>query len=137
MSLLAVDMTDVAFVCATYCMRRIGYMGTIHEFLLIEPEKYTTTTDVLIGDILVWNTNDSRGEVPALEICKGTIISSFIKFDRHYGIFEGNGLVSDVRLMGDMMIPNIRFRRLSDLLREPDGVIRFKNLINLEALHND
>ena len=124
MSLLAVDMTDVAFVCATYCMRRIGYMGTIHEFLLIEPEKYTTTTDVLIGDILVWNIDNAEGEVPALEICKATIISSFTKFNKHYGVFEGNGLVSDIRLMGDMLIPNIRFRRLSGLLREPDGIIR-------------
>ena len=134
--LLDVDMTDVAYVCATYCMRRVGYKGTIHQFLSIVPDKYTT--DILLGDILVWNV-DAEGEVPALEISQSTIISSFAKFDRHYGVFEGSELelVSDVRLMGDMLIPNIRLRRLSDLLREPDGIIRFKNLINLEASHND
>ncbi len=125
-NLKRVDLTDLVFVCATYCMRRIGYRGSIYDFLSIVPDKYLDTysyEDVAIGDILIWETNEPTC-TPALEIIDATIISSFIKLDKHYAVYEGNDLVSDTTLIGDMQIPNIRCRRLSHLKYRPDGIIR-------------
>ena len=123
MTLCDVDLTDLMWSCAVYVMRRIGYNGTIHDFLKLEHHKYHYPIN--IGDVVLWDNCDNSYSTPAMRVENNLPISDYLKLDKHYAVYEGNDIISDIQLLGDMQLPGIRFRKLSDLHTKPAYIIEF------------
>ena len=123
MKLCDVDLTDLTWTCAVYVMRRIGYNGTIHDFLKLKYHKYHYPFN--IGDVVLWKHRDTSYSTPAIRIENDLPINEYLKLDKHYAVYEGNGIISDIQLLGDMQLPGIRFRKLRDLHTKPAYIIEF------------
>lgn len=120
--LYAVDLTDINYPCILYAMRRTCAKGSLQSFIDAE-QKYLGKQE--IGDVLVWHLceDDTSRDNANTRIDSHGIISSHIKYDKHYAVYEGDGLVSDTVGLGDMCLINIRIRRLDEIRTKPDGII--------------
>ena len=117
----AVDLTDITYPCATYALRRVGSHWPVERLINFPPEPFF---ELNVGDVLVWDVLDSPKEMSAYVIDEhGRPISRVVAYNRHFGVFEGDGVVSDVKFIGELVIPNIRVRRLSEMARQPTGRI--------------
>lgn len=117
----AVDLTDITYPCATYALRRVGSHWPVERLINFPPEPFF---ELNVGDVLVWDRLDSPKEMSAYVIDeRGRPISRVVAYNRHFGVFEGDGVVSDVKFIGEPAIPNIRMRRLSEVARQPTGRI--------------
>lgn len=117
----AVDLTDITYPCATYALRRIGSHWPVERLLNFPPEPFT---ELNVGDILVWDRLDSPEETSAYIMDEhGRPISRSVAYNRHLGVYEGDGVVSDVKFIGELGIPNIRMKRLSEMPKQPTGRI--------------
>lgn len=117
----AVDLTDITYPCATYALRRVGSHWPVERLLNFPHEPFT---ELNVGDILVWDRLDSPEETSAYIMDKhGWPISRSVAYNRHFGVYEGDGVVSVVRFIGELGIPNIRMKRLSEMPKQPTGRI--------------
>lgn len=108
------------FPCVTYVLERTGINESPGDF--VSGKKWNIVSFdidmVTIGDIVCWS-NDSLITEVTLEIVDGVPISERIAINNHYGVYEGNGLVSDLTIDGDSYAPRIRVRDVRKS-REPD-----------------
>ena len=95
--------------------------GSISELLSTFGSEYNEAT-VQHGDILMWESEPKYEEVATTILDSGRVITSQATKDRHYGVYEANGYVSDLSFDKHSAIPKIRVRMLSEL-REPSRVI--------------
>lgn len=121
-----VRLTAFLFPCVTYVLERVGVDQSPEEFMRGIGWKLSTFTrkDVQVGDIVCWNKDQYLTDV-TLEIVGGVPVSERIVINNHYGVYEGNGLVSDLTINGDNYAPRIRVMSV-DRSRTPDFIVRRK-----------
>ncbi len=124
-----VMMPELIWPCWAYAFRRVGYPTCIlsQEWFKNELQKYLEqyNLDYLEKDnILVWkNIKEEIMYEPVKINTDGNIISMRISLSYHVGVYEGNGIVSDMIAPPVGSIPFvIRNRNLCDL-HTPDFVI--------------
>ena len=116
-----VHLEEFMYPCAHYALQRTGMPGSISELLSTFGSEYNEAT-VQHGDILMWEQEPKYEEVATTILANGRVITSQATKDRHYGVYEANGYVSDLSFDKHSAIPKIRVRMLSEL-REPSRVI--------------
>ena len=116
-----VHLEEFMYPCAHYALQRTGMQGSISELLSTFGSEYSEAT-VQHGDIVMWENEPTHEEVSTTILANGRVITSQATKDRHYGVYEGGGYVSDLAFDTHSDIPKIRVRELSEL-REPSRVI--------------
>ena len=116
-----VHLEEFMYPCAHYALQRTGMPGSISELLSTFGAEYSEAT-VQRGDILMWESAPTHEEVATTILDNGRVITSQVTKDRHYGVYEAGGYVSDLAFDKGSAIPKIRVRVLSEL-REPNRVI--------------
>ena len=117
---------DFAYPCVCYAKRRTESPLPIKDILELSCERYTATTILNIGDIVVWQHNrDIKITDVMLTIMDKCVITTKARFDRHFGVYEGDGMVSDLTFDSDNYHPRIRLMPLSEH-PTPRDIIRFK-----------
>lgn len=121
MTLHNVSIEDLNYPCVMYAMRRSGMADMdIKEFYHAgQPydEKLCTP-----GAVLIWEIDAAQNDIVAQTIEDSVPISTSVRYDRHFGVYEGNNKVSDTTVVGEHSLVSIRIRRLSDI-RKPDLII--------------
>lgn len=121
MALRNVSMEDINYPCILYAMRRSGMIDMdMKEFYHAgQPydEKLCTP-----GAVLIWEIDAAHNDIVAQAIEDSVPISTSVRYDRHFGVYEGNNKVSDTIAVGEHSLVSIRIRRLSDI-RKPDLII--------------
>ena len=121
-----VNLMDIAYPCATYALRRVGSNWSVERLLNYMPEPYS---ELSVGDIVVWDNLDSPDESSAYIMDEhGRPIWRSVTYKKHMAVYEGDGVVSDVKLIGKLGIPNIRMKRLSEMPKKPTGIIPVRAL---------
>jgi hypothetical protein len=132
-SLKSVFLADFAYPCVAYIIQRLGLSHDIEAILLIHGERYNATTTLEIGDVLVWERSDSLTISDAtLTIGKHGPVTTKLRLGRHFGVYEGNGLVSDITFDGDTYYPRIRLMPLSEH-PVPRIVLRHNMLVDIQG----
>lgn len=119
-TLYAVDLYDINYPCLYYAMQRIGTRLSREAF--VGKEKVFSGT-MSKGDILVWHIEEPSRYCNAQSIRGNVPIHDTIIYDRHYAVYEGDGLVSDTTVQEETSIVFIRIRRLDSLNTKPRGII--------------
>jgi hypothetical protein len=128
--LKSVDLTEFAYPCITFIIKRCGLSLSIKEILETPIEKYETFTKLAIGDILIWdNVTPPEPDLMTL-IFDSTVgvITSSVDLSKHFGVYEGNGLVSDVVHDSNTYYPHIRVMTIDDHSNMPSSYIKLKTL---------
>lgn len=120
-----VDISDFYCFCGLYAVWRTGVKFTLGELLKEEGTQFTSINDLKIGDILVWECNGPRVTYPS-KIKNNVLLTVSVNNNKHYGVYEGNGVVSDLSFLSDFdhnQWPILRMRELEKLTL-PDKVIQ-------------
>lgn len=119
-------LTHFLFPCVTYVLQRTGVDQDPEEFMGgmgWDLSSYSRKA-VQVGDIVCW-ANDQRITDVTLEIVDGVPVSERIAVNNHYGVYEGDGRVSDLTIDGNDYAPRIRVMNV-DRSRTPDFIVRRK-----------
>lgn len=126
-----VFLSDFLYPCATYVVKRLGLsMSPISLYAFpAEKLKEDELSNLQIGDVVIWDwrKNEPPSEVVLSISNKGPVTSKQYR-GRHYGVYEGNGIVSDITFYGDSTTPCIRQMYLHDKKTDPVEVIRYTTL---------
>lgn len=126
-----VFLADFAYPCVAYVIRRLGIEIDTEDLLMCHGEKYTPATVFDVGDIIIWERSDGPNVSDAtLTIGEFGPVTTKLYLGRHFGVYEGHGLVSDTTFDGDTYSPRIRLMRLSDR-SAPKEFLQLHNLQNL------
>lgn len=121
---------EFVYPCATYVVKRLGIDMSPIDLYDFPGEKFEEGVTVLHpGDVLIW---DWRKDSPATDVVLGMSekgpITSKQKYGRHFGVYEGNDIVSDITFYGDSTTPFIRQMFLDDKKTNPVEFIRYNTL---------
>lgn len=124
--------------CLTYAIQRIGLdpSGASYEeigrWFDVHPFFFGPLCNT--GVILVWDANAKISDLPFEIDDHGRIISRPVIHGVHFGVYEGNGLVSDCsRLDSPGSLPILRMRHLNEFKRQPDKILIYKNIVKNEG----
>lgn len=134
MDLKAVKLTKWD-TCKSYVLKRIGldhYLSmnsdkpTLED--LINHEGFEHVTMPQQGDLIFWRQEEMKVEASNEITAQGIIVTNQVQYCGHLGVFERDGMVSDlmaqdVAEQGELM--TIRMRRYEDL-RKADYILRAK-----------
>ena len=115
---------EFAFPCATYALRRTGNKEDVWNLMDLKGwDKISFSPKELKGnDIVCWVQLGYETDI-TIEIENGIPITKSICVKKHFGVYEGNGLISDITVDTGSYCPNIRVRKLSEI-REPSYIVR-------------
>lgn len=125
-----VFLLDFLYPCATYVVKRLGIDMSPKDLYQTTGKEYDGNPESLsVGDVLVWN---YRKDSPTLDVVmqmtdRGPITSRKIQ-GKHLGVYEGDGLVSDLTFYEDPPIPFIRQIPLEEIKSRPLEVISYDTL---------
>jgi hypothetical protein len=117
-------LSEFVYPCITYVLRRKNIVQP-PENLMTGEGWHILKFDlehVEVGDIVCWNSTPRTFDA-TLEIVKGIPISRRTTYDRHFGVYEGDKLISDLTTTNNEIVPRIRIRSL-DSARHPDYIYR-------------
>lgn len=118
-----VDISDMYNQCLTYALRRTG-ISSLKD--CVELNCLSWRENLLPKDILMWYCESASYCTQPMEITEdGRIIFISICEDKHYAVYEGENLVSDLSYCDSK--PILRLRRL-DKLTMPKCVYRLKSV---------
>lgn len=110
-----VFLADFGYPCIAYVIRRLGIECNIAHLLSLNGERYTSSTVLKIADIIIWERAEGTETSDAtLSIGKFGPVTTKLFLGRHFGVYEGHGLVSDTTFDGDTYFPRIRLMPLSE-----------------------
>lgn len=106
---------NFAYPCVSYVKMRTGSCCSIEQLLSMPCNRYTATTILEKGDVVVWRHNmDIKITDVMLTIGEHGVITTKARFDRHFGVYEGGGFVSDLTFDNDNHHPRIRLMQMSE-----------------------
>lgn len=124
-----VYLEDFAYPCIAYVIRRTGFEGSIEQLMSLTGERYTAWTEIAVGDVLVWERHGgSEITDVTLTIGEHGPITTKLCLGKHFGVYEGHGLVSDVTFDGDTYFPRIRLMPLFEH-PEPRTILRIRRAV--------
>ena len=132
----SVFLEDFAYPCVAYVIRRLGLEQEIKQLFVATGEEYSSTTNLIPGDIIIWEYSSgiTEGNVTLTMGTRGPITTKFF-LGRHFGVYEGDGLVSDLTFNKDDYQPHIRLMSLLEHPR-PERFLRLTTLINTEEINH-
>jgi len=119
--------------CLTYVLRRLGKIElinlvnyeNIHDYF----ESYQFTekrkNKLEIGDILIWQRDSKLFDMPWEIDENGKIIWHRKIIGSHVAIYEGDEMISDTTRLITPPHPNLRLRKLNQLYKMPDYILKF------------
>ena len=119
--------------CLTYALKRIGLQPDLCKFedlnIFFDVEPFFLGPSCTRGVLLVWDSNQKLVDLGTLINSEGKIVNRPTLAGVHIGVYEGDGLVSDCsRLDSPNSLPQLKMRFLSELGRQPDKLLTFKNI---------
>lgn len=115
--------------CLTYVLRRLGLDSnfctyeTFHEhFNQFTFSRYQKKLKV--GDILLWDKTSKWEWLPWMIDEEGIIEWKNVPVSFHFAIYEGDGKFSDCTRLVTPPHPTLRFRKMIDLQKNPDFVLK-------------
>lgn len=119
----------LAYPCVFYAKERLGLNIDIKELLNMEGEIFIPKkTELKTGDILVYKNQDQVTTPIWLKVSGKSIIRKHADVSKHFCVYEGEGIVSDMVYSNECTYPIIRMRDIEDIAT-PDYVIRNKELM--------
>ena len=128
MNLKAVRLTKTD-TCLTYILKRLGLgenyctYETYHEFFN-QYNFYKVYKKLEKGDVFLWDKGMTWKWLAWAIDEAGTVEWKNIPVEFHFGIYEGNGQFSDCTRLVTPPHPTLRFRKIIDLQKNPDYVLR-------------
>lgn len=114
--------------CFTYVLKRMGKpfdmctYETFHEHFSQYPFRRKIES-IKIGDIFLWDKDIEYVWLPWQIDERGVEFKS-VAVGFHFGIYEGDGYFSDCTRLVRTPHPSLRFRKLTDLKKNPDWILR-------------
>lgn len=109
----SVYLANFAYPCVSYVIQRLGLPHDIERILACRGESYSASTKLNAGDIIIWERKDGPHISDAtLTIGERGPITTKLRLGIHFGVYEGDGMVSDVTFDGDTYYPRIRLMGL-------------------------
>jgi hypothetical protein len=116
--------------CLTYVLRRLGKCDlietitydNIHDYFDLLP--FTKKRKLEIGDILLWQRDSTMVDMPWEIEKSGKIIWHRKIIGSHVAIYEGDNMISDTTRFLTPPHPNLRLRKLEQLYKIPDYVLK-------------
>lgn len=122
---------EFLYPCATYVVKRLGLAISPVSLYAYPAEKFEDdgSTTLFKGDVLIWDWNE---DTPPTDVVLGMSDQGPItykkKYGRHFGVYEGNDIVSDITFYGDSVTPFIRQMYLYNKKTNPVEIIRYDTL---------
>lgn len=110
--------------CLTYALKRTGYSSAFpqikgSEGMLEKFERhiYESTSILEPGTLILWTENERWQTLPCEITTLGLILSHERLIGSHYGVYEGDGLISDCTISSKdfFFSRTIRMRRLEEM----------------------
>lgn len=126
-----VFLSDFLYPCATYVVKRLGLNISPISLYAYPAEKFEEDklTTLQKGDVLIWDWNV---DTPPTEVVLGMSEQGPItykkKYGRHFGVYEGNDIVSDITFYGDSVMPFIRQMYIYNKKTSPVEFISYSTL---------
>lgn len=122
--------------CLTYAFKRIGKSNliddvsydNIHDFF--ESSVYRKNKKLNIGDILYWNRDSKFVDLPWEIDINGKILWHRKIINSHVAVYEGDDIISDNTRFVQPPHPTLRVRKLSQLNKMPDYILKFIEIHN-------
>jgi hypothetical protein len=117
--------------CLTYVLKRSGISPSLYQYENIDKgfdvTQFSSIEKLEYGDILLWDANayqvpmhyaiDKNGQLTLMDVWARV----------HFAIYEGDGMVSDCSRRDNISsLPRLRMRKLEEVERMPDKVLKFK-----------
>ena len=117
--------------CLTYVYRRLGKpelcedvdYESLHEHFDSRVYNKKSSSNLKIGDILLWDREVEYQDISWVIDKKGVICWKRIPTKFHIGIYEGDDLFTDCTRTMIPPHPSIRMRKLSDIKKLPDQIL--------------
>ena len=134
MMLHDVNVTDFILTGPEYVRRRIGFTRTLREFMEFNHRPYNLTDDeehLEAGDVLMWHITPYTVNC-CTRLVNNFPISSQIKFEYQYGVYESDGVVSSIpsTVQSSTICPSIAIAMLSEM-KTPDRIIKISDLLKV------
>ena len=128
-----VYLEDFAYPCVAYVIRRTGFEGSVEQLMALIGERHTASTELVVGDVLVWERREGSQITDAtLTIGEHGPITTKLCVGRHFGVYEGHGLVSDTTFDDGTYFPRIRLMPLSEH-PAPRKILRMRLAVAAES----
>jgi hypothetical protein len=117
--------------CLTYVLKRSGISPSLYQYENIDKgfdiSSFSSIDKLEYGDIVLWDANAHQAEM-AVAIDKNGLLTIMDVWARvHFAIYEGNGMISDCSRRDNISsLPRLRMRKLEEVERMPDKVLKFK-----------
>lgn len=125
MILQDVELEDFIYPCFAFVKRRIGKPNMTYEEFnqLKEYPCPDNLLDIPIGAVVKWHCNngDNNWEEVQLTLKRDRVVSTWANYNVHFGVYEGNGFVSDLCVGKD--VKYIRYREITEIYTRPIGYI--------------
>lgn len=123
--------------CLTYALRRIGKeelvnqcnYESIHDYF--ESTIFTSKKKLQIGDVLYWSRDSIFRDLPWEINQDGKILWHRKIIGSHVAVYEGDDMISDNTRSVQPPHPTLRVRKLSQLNKMPDYILKFNENIDI------
>lgn len=128
MDKVSLEKTDT---CLTYALKRIGQdpnlctYENIHEFFN-QLNFNKKQGELEVGDLLLWDKEMKWEWMPWRIAEDGKIEWKSVPMSFHFGIYEGDGYFSDCTRLVRPPHPSLRIRRLDELKKNPDWILKLE-----------
>jgi len=110
-----VMLEEFGYPCVSYAIRRAGLSCSIDDIREKKGSPYSGSSDLDIGDILVWKSSSDSGQSDAvLSMTDRGPVTTRIQMGVHYGVYEGDDFASDTCFDSENYFPRIRLMKISD-----------------------
>lgn len=120
---------NLAYPCVMYVKERLGLSLDIKELLNLEGEPFIPgKTELKAGDIIVYKNTEGQSLTRIwLKVQGKSVITKWADVSKHFYVYEGDGIVSDMVYSQECTYPVIRMKDINDL-DAPNYVIRRESL---------
>lgn len=110
-----VYLSEFSYPCIAYVKARLGLDINIEEILHAKREIYSPKIELCTGDVLVWQRHSGKGMTYDFLAVRGNCVFAKKTITGvHFGVYEGQGIVSDLSCIGDKWNPIIRMMELNE-----------------------
>lgn len=119
-----VYLEEFMYPCVLYAKRRVGILMSLQDIYSLEGLPYENTNQLSVGDIVVWERFEEEDTDMTLSMGGRGPITTKVALGRHFAVYEGDGMVSDICFDAEHYFPRIRLTLLEERKR-PKNIIKY------------